>query len=149
MSMKKFLSSAAFILIFGIYTIYHYFGGSPAEASLSPQAPASEPVSTSGSQEAKSQYSDGVYIGSVADAYYGNIQVEAKISNGKISDVSFLQYPDDQSTSRFINGQAMPLLKQEAIQTQSTSVDTISGATDTSAAFRQSLSSALNKARNS
>jgi uncharacterized protein with FMN-binding domain len=92
-------------------------------------------------------YNDGQYIGSVADAYYGNVQVQTTIQNGQIAGVKFLQYPNDRSTSRFINSQAMPILIQEAIQTQNANVDIVSGATDTSGAFRESLASALSKAR--
>ncbi len=92
-------------------------------------------------------YQDGQYIGNVADAYYGNVQVEATIQSGQITDVKFLQYPSDRSTSRYINGQAMPYLIQEAIQAQNANVDIISGATDTSGAFRESLAYALAKAK--
>lgn len=92
-------------------------------------------------------YTDGTYTGSVADAYYGNVQVEAVITNSKISNVIFLDYPHDRSTSVRINSRATPLLTQEAISAQSANVNGVSGASDTSAAFRQSLASALNQAR--
>lgn len=93
-------------------------------------------------------YANGSYTGSPADAYYGIIQVKAVIQNGKLADVQFLQYPNDRDTSRSINGQAMPLLTQEAIQAQGAQVDGISGATETSIAFVQSLASALSQAKN-
>lgn len=92
------------------------------------------------------KYKDGEYTGTVADAFYGNIQVKAIISGGKITDVQFLQYPNDRSTSIMINTQAMPMLKQEAITAQSANVDIVSGATDSSNAFIQSLGSALSQA---
>jgi uncharacterized protein with FMN-binding domain len=41
----------------------------------------------------------------------------------------------------------MPYLKQEAIAAQSANVNIISGATDSSYAFRQSLASALAQAK--
>ena len=88
-------------------------------------------------------YADGSYTGTAADAYYGLVQVKAIIANGKIADVQFLQYPNDHSTSQEINSQAMPLLTQEAIQAQSANVSGVSGATETSIAFKQSLASAL------
>lgn len=93
-------------------------------------------------------YKNGSYIGSITNAYYGSVQVNAIIQNGAISDVQFLQYPSDRSTSRYINSQAMPLLKQEAIQAQNAQVNGVSGATFTSQAFIQSLSSALALAKN-
>jgi uncharacterized protein with FMN-binding domain len=97
----------------------------------------------------KGQYVDGTYTGSAADAYYGTVQVKATIQGGKLTDVTFLQYPNDRSTSRYINSQAMPQLKSEAIQAQSANVSGVSGASDTSQAFIQSLGDALAQAKNS
>jgi uncharacterized protein with FMN-binding domain len=99
------------------------------------------------SSTAGGQYKDGQYTGAVADAFYGNLQVKAVVQGGKLSDVQFLDYPHDRRTSQEINSQAMPWLKDEAIQAQSAQVDLISGATLTSEAFVQSLQSALNQAR--
>ena len=56
-------------------------------------------------------------------------------------------YPDHTDRSIFINQQALPLLIQETIQAQSSAIDMVSGATDTSQAFQQSLQSAILKAR--
>jgi uncharacterized protein with FMN-binding domain len=52
-------------------------------------------------------------------------------------------YPDHTSRSIFINEQALPYLVQETLQAQSTSIDMVSGATDTSEAFESSLQSAI------
>ena len=93
-------------------------------------------------------YADGTYKGTSANAFYGYVQVAAVISGGKLTDVQFLSYPNDRSTSRYISSQALPYLKSEAIQAQSANVNIISGATDTSLAFRQSLGSALAQAKN-
>ncbi len=113
-----------------------------------PQAmPSTTPVSDSTNPTIqRGRYKDGTYTGSAADAFYGNIQVQAVIRGGRIEDVIFLQYPSDRSTSIAINTQAMPYLKQEAIQAQSAQVDIVSGASDTSQAFQQSLESALAQA---
>ena len=92
-------------------------------------------------------YKDGTYTGPVADAFYGNIQVQVAVTGGKISSVTFLQYPSDTGTSRYISSQAMPLLQAEAIKAQSARVDVVSGASATSAAFRQSLGVALQQAK--
>jgi len=92
-------------------------------------------------------YRDGSYTGPVTDAFYGNVQVQAVVSGGKLTDVKFLQYPNDRSTSRMINSQAMPLLTQEAIQAQNANVNGVSGASATSGAFVQSLQSALAQAK--
>lgn len=92
-------------------------------------------------------YKDGTFVGLVADAYYGNVQVKATIRGGGLTDVAFVQYPDTHDTSIMINQQAMPYLRQEALQSQSANVNIISGATFTSEAFIQSLASALNQAK--
>ena len=102
--------------------------------------------SSNNSTPTTAQYKDGTYKGSVENAYYGNVQVSAVISGGKITDVKFLQYPNSHSTSVAINQQAMPYLQQETIQSQSANVQIISGATFTSQAFIQSLSNALSQA---
>ena len=103
--------------------------------------------SSAGSSSPMPPYKDGTYSGSSADAFYGTIQVQAVISGGKITDAKFLQYPSDRSRSVAINTLAMPNLKQEAIQAQNANVDIVSGATLSSQAFVQSLSSALAQAK--
>ncbi len=91
-------------------------------------------------------YKDGAYIGDVANAFFGNVEVQVSIKSGKIADVTFLQYPNDRSYSRSVSNKAMPILTREAIQAQSSNVDIVSGATQTSQAFQESLASALSKA---
>ncbi len=98
-------------------------------------------------QKPRGIYYDGKYTGISADAYYGNVQVQVTILNGKITDVIFLDYPQDRRNSIVINNEAMPYLKQETIQAQSANIDIVSGATATSEAFQQSLASALAKAK--
>ncbi len=108
---------------------------------------ATQPPSPTPKPKNNSPYKDGTFVGDSEDAFYGLIQVQATISNGKITSVQFLQYPNDRGTSVAINSQADPLLSQEAIQAQSANVDIVSGATDSSQAFMQSLQTALNKAK--
>ncbi len=119
-------------------------GATPPPAS----APAATvPVTTSAPQQTRGQYRDGSFTGSVEDAYYGLIQIKAVISGGRLSDVQFLQYPNDNGTSISINTQAMPILRDEAIAAQSANVDIVSGASDSSPAFVRSLTSALSQAK--
>lgn len=122
--------------------------GSSGTSVPSQTAPAPSPISTTQPKPTAGQYKDGQYTGPVTDAYYGYVRVKAIIQNGKLADVQFLQYPNDRQTSREINSQAMPYLRYEAIQAQSAPVDIISGATDTSQAFRESLAVALTQAKN-
>lgn len=115
--------------------------------ATTPVAPDPKPqVQTPPAQTGK--YKNGNYKGDSIDAYYGNVQVLAVISGGKITDVQFLDYPKGRQTSVRINERAMPYLTSEAIVAQNSNVDTVSGASFTSAAFRKSLASALVKAKN-
>jgi uncharacterized protein with FMN-binding domain len=110
-------------------------------------APPTEAPPTAAPAPVLGQYKDGDYTGTTVDAYYGLVQVQATIKQGKLADVQFLQYPNDRRTSIRINNIAMPYLQQEAIQAQSANVDVISGATLTSEAFAQSLQVALSSAK--
>lgn len=143
--------------VIGTFIAYSWHQRSESSSALPVVPPATDntPAQTTADSSSKqppqskstSAYKDGTYTGSSADAYYGYIQVQAVIKGGKLTDVIFLQYPNDQENSIAINTQAMPYLKQEAIQAQGANVNVISGATDTSQAFVQSLADALNQAK--
>lgn len=117
----------------------------PAPAPL-PVPPPAVPTTTPPQNNPNAMFVDGQYTGAAVDANYGTVQVKAIIQNGKIADVQFLNYPQDRQTSVLINNQATPILRSEAIQAQSAQVSAVSGATYTSYAFMQSLTSALNQA---
>ena len=62
----------------------------------------------------------------------------------KITSVTVPQYPNHTDRSVFINQQALPILEQEVLKAQfSPNISFVSGATDTSDAFIQSLQAAL------
>jgi uncharacterized protein with FMN-binding domain len=65
----------------------------------------------------------------------------------KISAVKVPVYPNHTNRSVFINQQALPYLVQETLQSQSSGINLVSGASDTSDAFIQSLQSAILTAR--
>ena len=115
----------------------------PTTTSTPTATPTSTPTPT---PAPRGQYRDGTYTGSVADAFYGNMQVQAVISGGRLTAVNILQYPNDNRTSRSINSQALPILQSEALQAQSANIDMVSGASASSPAFQQSLQSALSQA---
>lgn len=149
--MKKFTLAVGVFAVFVLYSLAirqksPVLSKPPMLAQTTNTSPSSQSSSSSPSAVGSAQLKDGTYTGSVADAYYGNVEVAAVISSGKLSDVKVLQYPNNHSTSVDINQQALPYLKQEAVQSQSSNVQIISGATFTSQAFMQSLSSALTQA---
>jgi uncharacterized protein with FMN-binding domain len=153
--MKKLALSILVIAIFLAYSYHqrHDDGASvqvsqhrTASSTTAQPAQSNQQATTAPSTASSGRYKNGTYTGSVTDAFYGNVQVQAAVNNGKLANVQFLQYPSDRQTSRDINSQAMPMLITEAIQAQSGRVDTITGATDTSLAFIESLTAALSHA---
>ncbi|HEX4371296.1 MAG TPA: FMN-binding protein [Rhizomicrobium sp.] len=92
-------------------------------------------------------YKDGEFTGDPAEILWGNVQVKAVIQSGRIADVQFLQMPFDRARSVEITDFAKPLLKSEAITAQNAQVDLVSSATMTSLGFRETLASALAKAK--
>lgn len=161
MNIKKILFSLLFIAVFGIYVIYQKSNSSTNNIINS--NPISDNKNSVSNLSANSQnqnvaqntkpkpsqntgFKNGTYTGNSVDAFYGMVQVQAVISGGKITDIRFLDYPQDRQNSLELSNYALPQLKSEAIQAQSSNVNAISGATATSDAFVQSLSSALSKA---
>src|SRR5207244_10418870 len=61
----------------------------------------------------------------------------------KITAVKVPVYPNHTDRSVYINQQALPYLVQETLQAQSSAINMVGGATDTSDAFAQSLQSAI------
>lgn len=143
MDLKKLALSAGLVLAFLGYSVHNRFDQEETKVV----APNGAKTSATTSVASSVTYKDGVYTGQVADAFYGDLQVKAVVSKGKISDVQFLKYPNDRGESIQINTQAMPYLKAEAIAAQSAQVDIVTGATQTSEAFRVTLGSALAQAQ--
>jgi uncharacterized protein with FMN-binding domain len=108
----------------------------PVTASTTP-APASSGSSTK---------SGKTVDGAVESNQYGNVQVRVTVANGKIVDVSALQLPQGDPRSAQISSYAEPQLRQEALTAQSASINTVSGASYTSAGYQASLQSAIAKA---
>ncbi|HEY3723596.1 MAG TPA: FMN-binding protein [Acidimicrobiia bacterium] len=90
--------------------------------------------------------SNGTFTGSAAANRYGNVQVQVVVTNGKITKVEIVQYPDQQGKSVEINNEAIPKLIAETLQAQSASVDNVSGATYTSTSYEHSMQSAIDQA---
>jgi uncharacterized protein with FMN-binding domain len=128
----------------GIYTLQQRSTSSAAGLAAHTPTPA---LSITPSATPTGLYQDGQYTGKSFPAdRYGNVQIEAIITNGQLADFKILDYPYDRSTSRRISQIAIPYLMQEAVQAQNASIDLISGATYTSEAFIQSPQSALDTA---
>jgi uncharacterized protein with FMN-binding domain len=110
-------------------------------------AGAGTPPTNSSTGASAGEYKDGSYTGPVSDAFYGQLQVVAVVSGGKLTDVQFPIYPNDPGHSSDVSATALPALRQEAIAAQSADVQIVSGATQDSEAFQQSLGAALAQAK--
>lgn len=164
-SITKYVVAAVVVLAFVAYLVFANKNSTPV-AVTQPGAPTttgpttspstvppsgnppsgSTPTSTTPSAGA-GQYNDGTYTGSVADAFYGNLQVAVTIQGGLITDVTFPQAPSGGHSSD-VSAMAEPILKSEAIAAQSANVNVVSGATQDTTAFNESLAAALALAKN-
>lgn len=124
--------------------------GVPPVSGTTSQAPRTSgkpaPNRTSPSSTAAPAGKSGRFVGSAVQTPYGVVQVAVTTSGGKIAKVSLVQLTAFDQTSAQINSQAAPILVQETMSAQSAHIDTVSGATYTSAGYLQSLQSALDRA---
>jgi hypothetical protein len=117
-------------------------GGLPA-ASLTPSAGTG---ATPGTGPSPPSAAPVTTLGQAVTDQYGTIQVRIVTAGKQIQSVSFAKLAGDEELSDLINAQAGPLLLHRTLIAQSANIDTVSGATYTSDAYRQSLQSALDKA---
>jgi uncharacterized protein with FMN-binding domain len=82
--------------------------------------------------------------GDAVDTQYGPVQVRITVSGGKITKAEALQQPKGGQSDQ-ISGNAVPKLNQEAVAAGTANIDAISGASYTSAGYKKSLQSALDK----
>ncbi len=84
--------------------------------------------------------------GATVGTQYGPVQVQLTLLGGRVTRAQAIDFPHDSSQSQQINSQAIPILNGEAQQARDARIDTVSGATYTSAGYQQSLQSALDAA---
>ena len=116
----------------------------PGTTSPTTQAPVAAPPTTQAPTSTTIQArrkADGT------DIYYryGELELQVTISGGRIGDVEPVVDNASDPRSAQINDEAIPYLRQQALQAQSANIDGVSGATYTSNAYVQSLQAALDK----
>jgi uncharacterized protein with FMN-binding domain len=102
--------------------------------------------SAGGSSTGSGGSGDGVFTGDTVQTQWGPVQVQIRVSGGKITDAGVVQVPQGNSRDLEINSYAVPVLNSEVVQAQSAQIDTVSGATVTSDGYLQSLQSAIDSA---
>ncbi|KRN20110.1 hypothetical protein IV79_GL000775 [Pediococcus claussenii] len=129
------------IVIDGYFLIIKdWLRGQPIQESQ-----ASTNVASAKSSSSKN-YKNGVYTGSAISTPNGDVQVQAVVSNGKITKVNVLKYPNSNPHDQQINSQALPVYKAEVIKKQNAKIQLMSGASETYAGFTKSVQNAMNKA---
>ncbi|BEP14162.1 hypothetical protein acdb102_24730 [Acidothermaceae bacterium B102] len=84
--------------------------------------------------------------GDAEDTRYGPVQVKVTVTNGKVTAIDAVEYPQNSPKDQQINSYAIPQLDQEVLAAGNAAIDMVSGATFTSDGYIRSLQSALNKA---
>ncbi|MFE9678087.1 FMN-binding protein [Streptomyces sp. NPDC006259] len=87
----------------------------------------------------------GTFTGKAAQTQYGTVQVRITVSGGRITKAETVQAPKGGQSDR-ITADAVPKLDQAAVAAGSADIDAVSGATYTSAGYKESLQSALDQA---
>jgi hypothetical protein len=100
----------------------------------------------SGAGSGTSSGGANVVNGPVVQTQWGPVQVQVRISGGRIVDVRALQVPHGNRRDQEINSYAVPQLQQETLDAQSANIDAVSGATVTSEGYVRSLQAALDAA---
>lgn len=93
-------------------------------------------------QVTEGEYKDGTYTGT-ANGFKPGLTVEVTISGGKITKIDIVDHNETPSYARM----PMQLIPNEIINSQSTNVDTVSGATRTSVGIINAVADALKQAK--
>lgn len=126
----------------------------PTPANASSKAPtrsSAAQATTSAPPRGGQQHSSAArlakaYLGQAVQTPYGVVQVKVTVTGGHINSVGFAQLTAFDARSQEINSYAVQILVHETLAAQSAQIDTVSGASYTSAGYVQSLQSALDRA---
>jgi uncharacterized protein with FMN-binding domain len=91
---------------------------------------------------AGARVADGIAI----NTPFTTIQVRATLTRGRLTGVKTLVLSSDSAHTRALNARAEPILRREALRAGSAKIDSVSGATETSESWKQSLQVAIDAA---
>ena len=112
------------VLLFSYHTSTNVAGSASSAVAQLPATPAapvspgsaSQPRSSTKSGSSAGTSSPANYTGAAANTRWGTVQVRITVQGGKISASQAVQYPQGTSRDAQINGSALPILDQEAVQ---------------------------------
>lgn len=151
--MKKTVYIIIVIAILGIIAVYFASDNKQKTALVTTQnqnnvQPSSNAKTTNADPTQQlAQYKDGTFNGDIDTNQFGSVEVSITVSEGKINEVKLLQIPDADPRSKQLSEFATQQLVEATITSQSSDIDTISGATYTSNSYIKSLQSAIDKSR--
>lgn len=121
-------------------------GSAPtAKARSATPAPSTSTSQSTTSTAARTASRTRAATGEDVSFQYGDMEVKVTKTGSRMTDVTVVQANVTDPHSESINQFAIPQLRQEALSAQSAKIDGVSGASYTSAAYDQSLQSALDK----
>jgi uncharacterized protein with FMN-binding domain len=126
-------------------------GGSSSSSSSSSSTSTSTTTTTvpgefpEGSLAGKLTPGETAVTGHVANTVYGPVQIQLIVKSGKIVKVAVLQQPMNTIHDIQIGEFAFPRLISETLAAQNAKIDTVSGASYTSAGYISSLQSAVDQ----
>lgn len=131
-------SSAAIAAFAGMYVL----NSSASKILVNQGLASSSSISTSSTQANYSNYKDGTYKGQGTGFRGGTTSVSITIKSGKITSIETLSNQDTPDFYQRASGTVI----DEIVSSQSTSVDTVSGATFSSSGIIEAVNDALNNA---
>jgi uncharacterized protein with FMN-binding domain len=84
--------------------------------------------------------------GPTVNMRWGGVRVVIYVQGKRVVDVR-AAYPTERARSAQINQHAIPILRSEVLKAQSANIHAVSGATNTTDAYKNSLAAALRTAR--
>jgi len=116
----------------------------PTQSQTPTAAPTQSQTPAAAAVKSTPKGNSGTFVGTSVFVQYGYVQVELTVENGKITDARALQAPNGRS-DRF-SQYAIPVLRQQTLNAQSSKIQGASGASYTSWGWYTSLQAALVKA---
>jgi uncharacterized protein with FMN-binding domain len=87
-------------------------------------------------------YRDGLYEGT-ARGYRGSIKLAVCLESGSIAEIDIIECQDDE----FVGGSALDELMEQVLEYNTTDLDAVSGATESSLGFLAAVEDALGKGK--
>ncbi|MER5946265.1 FMN-binding protein [Streptomyces sp. NPDC001904] len=135
--MKRAVPVVALSIV-GLISVWRYQpSAGSTESTAAPDPAPSASSATEGSAAGGSSATE-VVKGTTVTTEKGPVQVQVTFSGDRITAVTLVRQPDHPQTAA-----AVPKLVAETLEAQSADVDTVTGATITSDAYKESLQAAL------